>query len=730
MLQPISEHDLLLFWTQLSVLLIVARSLGLLMRRFRQPEVVGELAAGLVVGPSVFGALFPEASEWLFPGDAVTSALLLAVAWIGVALLLVVTGYETDLKLLVSLGRESAAVSTGSLVVPLGVGFAVGWAMPAIFFGEAGSQFTFAAFMAVAMSISALPVVARILGELNLMRRNIGQVTVAAAMVNDLVGWLLLGVLSGIVLGGGFDVPGMVTTVAAVLVFFGLALSLGQRGVDAALRRSLQAGPGIALPFSVSIVFVFVAAAVTQAIGVEAVIGAFVAGIVLGRSRYRNADVEHTVELASTTVFAPIFFATAGMFVDLRTLADGTIAWWAVAVIVAASFAKLAGSYVGARIGRVPTHNSLAIGIGLNARGAMEIVLATIALGLGVFNQASYTIVVLMAIVTSLLAPPLLRRALRDVSPQGEEAERLEREEVLGASVIADTDRALVPTRGGENSRLAAELLHLVLKPDAAITALTIHQPGDGELVCTCEEALEAVAGLIEGREVERRRVTSSSSEEAVLEEAGLGYGLVAVGLTEGFGENHELSATLQRLLAGTAVPLLLVRHGFSDSPHHLRGQRIVVPAVGTRAGRAAEEVASVIGARTGGLVSLVHIVSRPDRETVPVRRRVAAPGTGSPQRAAEELLDHALARALRFGAAAQTHQRVVATPHAGIRGFADETAADLIVLSSQVRAVNGRPFLGHGVEYLLEHARQTVVVVVFPADQPLPAGGTATPVA
>lgn len=171
MLEPLAEHDLLLFWAQFTVLLAVARGLGYLFRRIGQPAVVGELAAGLVLGPSLFGNLLPDQAAALFPGGVSASAPILTVAWIGVALLLVETGFETDLGLLRRLGRQAAAVSLGSLLVPLALGFAIGWVVPQTpFVGESGTRFTFAAFIAVAMSISALPVVARILTELDLMR--------------------------------------------------------------------------------------------------------------------------------------------------------------------------------------------------------------------------------------------------------------------------------------------------------------------------------------------------------------------------------------------------------------------------------------------------------------------------------------------------------------------------------------------------------------------------------
>jgi Kef-type K+ transport system membrane component KefB/nucleotide-binding universal stress UspA family protein len=727
-LQPLSEHDLLLFWAQFSLLLVVARGAGHLFRRVGQPAVVGELGAGLLIGPSVFGRFLPGAADWLFPGGPTESAPILTVAWIGVALLLVETGFETDLGLLRRLGRESATVSIGSLVLPLVLGFAVGWLMPGdVFFGENATAFTFAAFIAVAMSISALPVVARILTELDLMRRNIAQVTVAAAMINDLVGWILLGTLSGIVLSGGADLLRTGRTVVAIALFFGAALTIGQRGTDLALRVARQVSPTLSGPLTVTILVALVAATITQAIGVEAVLGAFVAGIVLGRSPYQRPEVRRTIELLSAAVFAPIFFATAGIYVDLAALSSASGVFWAVVVIVAATIAKLVGSYVGARAGRLSHTDGLALGIGLNARGAMEIVLATIAFALGVFSSDAYTIIVLMAMVTSLVAPPLLRRILSDLPPAGDEAARLAREELLSASVVASTTRALIPTRGGENSTLAAQVMDLVLQEEAVVTVLTVHDPEHDE-ACRCDAAMDTVQSTFEGRAVERRRLVATDADAAILQEAELGYGLLGLGMTEGFTEAHELSSVLQELISHTRIPLVLVRHGVDGLDDVRTVRRVLAPVTGVRHGRAAEELAASLASRLGVELDLVHIVSRADRAAasvdaaVPIRERLRA-RTGS-DRSGQELVDQAVERASRFGATATgSIWGGPAAPDSLLRA-AEDLGSELIVLGTRSRDLGGRAFLGHGTEFLLEHAPQTVVLVIFPTETDAGTGG------
>ena len=701
MLTLVGEHELLLFWIALVVLLGTARALGALMQRWGQPRVVGELAAGVLVGPTVFGRLFPDLAGWLFPGGEVESALLMAVAWLGIVLLLLVTGFETDLALLRQLGMPAVSLSTGSLVLPLAIGFGLGWAMPADLWGAEANRLGFALFIAVALSISALPVIAKIMSEMNLMRRNVGQLTIAAAMANDLVGWLLLGAVVGVFTAGVVDAASLALSFASVLAFLVAALTIGQRFADVTLRRARRAG-GFGGALSATLLITFVLGAITQALGVEAVLGALIAGIVLGRSRYQRADVKRSIEVMGNQVFAPIFFATAGLHVDLAVLLEPQALLWTGIVLAAAAVAKLGGSYVGGRLSGLSGGESLAAGIGLNARGAMEIVLATIGLSLGALNETSYAIIVLLAIATSVMAPLLLRPVLRRLQAAPEEAERLQREEMLSRSLIAGASSALLPTRGGVNSAVAARVLDALLQPSASITVLSV-RPEAGE------PDLEGVLRWIAHRSTDVRIETGDDPAATILEEAALGYGLLTLGLNEDYVGSHELSEPIQRVLAQAPIPLLLVRHREQVRDlGDMEGwgvRRVLLGVTGTRPGRAAEELAYRLSAGLGADVLALHVVTRE-----------LTAGGASP--AVERHLERVQEVASSFGVASAVAVRHGAVPADELLRAADEWDADTIVLGTSVRSANGRPFLGHGTEWLLEHARQTVLSVVFPAEE------------
>ena len=702
MLTPLGEHELLLFWVQLVVLLGAARGMGALMRRHGQPAVVGELAAGVLIGPSVFGRLFPELAAWIFPGGEVQSALLLAVAWLGIVLLLLVTGFETDLALLRRLGWPAFSLSTGSLLVPLALGFGLGWVVPAMFRGEGADRLGFAMFLAVALSISALPVIAKILTDLDLMRRNVGQLTIAAGMANDLIGWILLGVVVGVFTAGSVDLGGLAVTLLSVALFLALAFSFGQRVADAILRRARASG-GFGAALSATLFVTFALAAVTQALGVEAVLGALIAGVVLGRSRYMRGDVERAIEVLSNQVFAPIFFATAGLYVDLAVLLEPTALVWAVVILAVASLGKLVGSFAGGRLSGLSAIESLAAGIGLNARGAMEIVLATLGLRLGALNQTSYAMIVLLAVATSVAAPPLLRPVLRRLEAAPEEAERLRREEMLARSVVAGARAALLPTRGGLNSLVAAHVLDALLQPSASVTVLTVSPSGEPS------GNLAEVRGALGRRDVHVRFVQGRQAAKSILAEAELGYGLLTLGLNEDYGGSYQLSDPVQRVIADTPIPLLLVRHGARlrdpGDLHEVPFRRVLLGVTGTRPGRAAEEVAANLAARFDAALLAVHVVTHG-----------VAPGGTSP--AVERQLERARSLGRSFGVESTLAVRHGTVPTDELVRAADEWGADTIVLGTSVRSHDGQPFFGHGTEWLLEHARQTVVAVVFPAEE------------
>ena len=316
----LSELQVLRFLAQFTLLFVSARMLADLMKRVGQATVIGELLAGIILGNSVLGHFAPAAYHFIFPQDLSADHLLEALAWIGVIMLLLYTGLETNLDILRGVGRTAATVSALGILIPWISGYALGWEMPASYLANPNGRLIFALFLAVAMSISAVPIIVKILMDMDLMRRDLGMLILAAGILDDTVGWLMLPVVAGLAAHGAIDLRSLGSIMLAVLVFIGFCYFVGANLVVRIMRwvddRALAEHAGISTMVGIAMV----CAIVTQAIGIHAVFGAFIAGVMIGRSaRLRKSD---RTELEATTigVFAPVFFAYSGLKVDLFAL--------------------------------------------------------------------------------------------------------------------------------------------------------------------------------------------------------------------------------------------------------------------------------------------------------------------------------------------------------------------------------------------------------------------------
>ncbi|GAA2911786.1 hypothetical protein Acy02nite_91240 [Actinoplanes cyaneus] len=416
---PIASHQLLLLLLQLGLLLTGAILLGRLAVRVGLPAIVGELGVGVLLGPSLFGWTLPGVSHWLFPAVPEQVHLLDAAGQLGVLLLVGLTGIELDMRMVRRQGATAVRVSLAGLVLPLGMGIALGFGLAPVLRAGDTKSVVFVLFLGVAMSVSAIPVIAKTLMDMNLIHRDIGQLTLAAGTVDDAFGWLMLSIVSAMAVGGltGATIAFAVLSLLLVVVVAVLARPL----VRAVLRRCDSPQQTTAAAAAM----VVLAAAGTQALGLEAVFGAFVGGILVGTSGEYVRPRTASLRMVVLTVLAPIFFATAGLRVDLRALAQPVVLGAAAAVLSVAIVSKFAGAYLGARLSRLNRWEALALGAGMNARGVVEVVVAMVGLRLGILNSASYTIIVLVAVVTSVMAPPLLRTALKRLQETPEEEARL-----------------------------------------------------------------------------------------------------------------------------------------------------------------------------------------------------------------------------------------------------------------------------------------------------------------
>jgi Kef-type K+ transport system membrane component KefB len=420
----LNEHKLLFFLLQLGGLLVLALLFGRLATRLGMPAVVGELLVGVLIGPSVLGHLPPHLSGWLPQSDPQQLVLLEVIGQVGLLLLVGLTGAHIDLGLVRKRNTTALRVSAFGLVIPLGLGVTTGLLLPSEL--VASDRTTFALFLGVAMCVCAIPVIAKILMDMKLQHRDVGQLILVTAVIDDTVGWLLLAVVSAMATVGlsAGSVALTVTSLALILIF---TVTVGRPLVRGVMRGAQRSSEPAVVVVCAAVVLIVLFAAGTHAMRFEPVLGAFLCGLLISSSGV-PARLLAPLRTVVGAVFAPVFFAMAGLRMDLTLLVQPTVLVAGLVVLAIAIIGKLFGAYLGARLSRLGHWEALALGSGLNARGVIEVIVATVGVKLGVLNTAAYTIVILVAIVTSLMAPPMLRFAMNRVESTAEERLRLDAE--------------------------------------------------------------------------------------------------------------------------------------------------------------------------------------------------------------------------------------------------------------------------------------------------------------
>lgn len=705
---PLAHADVLQLVLQIAVLLGVARAFGEIAKRFGQPSVAGEILAGVVLGPSILGAFAPGvAGAWL-PANPDQARMLEVVAMLGAMLLLVVTGLETDLKLIRRRAGAATGVALGGLLLPLAAGLALGWWFPADLIGDPGQRVVFALFLATAMAVSAIPVLASILLDLRLMRRDIGQTMLAAGMVDDLAGWAVLGFVIALA-EGEVGVTAVLLTVATLLLFLALTAFVGPPVVRYSLRfvHGMSGTPHRFL--TLAIVLVFVWASLSQALHLEPVIGAFAMGILLGRARRLPVSVSESLEQMTLGIFAPIFFAVAGLKVDIVGLLEPRLAFLTLVVIGVAIFGKVAGAYAGARwLTGADRYTSLAYGVGLTARGAIGIVVATIGRSLGILSPEVFSIVVVMAVVTSLMTPPALKAVLHRITPSDEESLRLRREDASAASLAGSIRRVLVPIRpqseGARSTRVKSMILARLETSETL--AVTVMSATDEAQRGRAEETVRIAARAIAPRSDVGSRVVIDSPVEAVLAEAAKGYDLLMLGATEVAPDLDSLfSSAVDEIIRMAPVPTLVVAGGAVDEDWTPR--RILIPTDGSAAARRAADFAFAM-ADGETLISILHVLP-PD-----ISPAISVSDTGHVQRfdRAHQIVTDIRDRGDSLGVIASTMIEMGPEVDTAILTAAEQFGADLIVLGTAARTGTTRLYLGERVEQILTRSTCPVIVL------------------
>lgn len=402
--------------TQILVVIAAARLVGKAFRKIRQPQVVGEMAAGILLGPSLFGALWPAGYEAIFPAGSLD--FLQALSQVGLLVFMFLVGLELDLGMLRGKGRAAMTISHTSIAVPFALGTLLAlWLYPIA--AEDGVGFTgFALFLGTAMSVTAFPVLARILTERKLLATPVGAVTIACAAVDDVTAWTILAGVVLLVRSSHFDVP-IWLTVAGSLAFVALMIGV-VRPLLARRYGRLRGGKLTHDSLGMILAVTLGSAIVTEALGIHALFGAFLAGAVMPRSEGFAGSLDERLQDFTVVLLLPLFFAYTGLRTRIDLLGDAESWVIFLAVMVVAVAGKLGGSAVAARVSGMSWRDSALLGTLMNTRGLMELVVLNLGLEIGIISPRLFAVMVLMALATTFMTSPIvaiLRPAPSDPAP-------------------------------------------------------------------------------------------------------------------------------------------------------------------------------------------------------------------------------------------------------------------------------------------------------------------------
>jgi Kef-type K+ transport system membrane component KefB/nucleotide-binding universal stress UspA family protein len=614
------------FLAQIVVLLLTGRLLGELLGRWGQPPVMGQLLSGILLGPSVLGHIAPGAELALFPHTPPQRAMLDAVAQLGVLLLLLLTGMETDLSVMRHSGRAAVSVSVAGIAVPFLLGVAAIELLPATMLAQPQQRLLLALFIGTALAVSSVKIVAALVRELGFIRRTVGQIILAAAIIDDAIGWIVVSVILGLAQQGHVDLRVAARSVLGTLAFLAFSITLGRRLVFHVIRWTNDHFLSELPVITVILVIMGAMALATDAIGVQPVLGAFVAGILIGESPILTRHIEEQLRGLIVALFMPVFFGLAGLATNVASLGRLDMLLLTAGLIAVASIGKFSGATLGGRLAGLTGAESLAVGSGMNARGSTEVIIASVGLSMGLLNESFFTAIVVMALVTTLAMPPMLRWALKRLPMRPEEAARLEREALESRGFLSRVERLLLAADATPSGQLASRLAGLIAGV-RQIPATALHferAANEGasakHTTAVIREAAEsggAENGGPQPLDLTLRIEEPQPGGDAIRSENRKGYGLLLIG-REPASRGPMFHDAIGQTAAAFSGPFAIALARREHRSGKLRAPlNILVPVSGTGVSRRGAELAVALAQGSRGSVTALYIAGRSPRRSL-----------------------------------------------------------------------------------------------------------------
>jgi len=685
--------------------------MGELAQRVGQPAVVGEIFAGILLGPTLLGNV-PMVAEYMVPNDSGRNYLTI-ISMLGAMFLLFIAGMETDIKLIKVHSKNAIMIAATALLVSFISLFIFSLTIPDSLLTSPDTKYLFAAFLSITISVSAISVIAKVLIDLNLIRRDFGQLFIAIGMIDETIVWIIISILIGLVGGFAVTASGIFLSFIKVILFLVLGFIVGKfliKYIITFFQNKIKLRDKF---LTLVVVIIFIYGAIAQSLGLEAVLGAFVAGIVFGQIPYLSEETIDKLESITFAIFAPIFFASAGLQVNILEFTDPNILLLALLLMLVAFSSKTIGGFVGSKFfAKNDLRTSLLFGIGLNTRGTIQIILATIGLSIGILSKDVFSIIIIISVVSSIISPIFIKVLIKKIEPKKEEIERIKQEEIYAKSILSKINRVLLPVRFRTDLNVAAAksieagiLEAIGSKKKLSITLLTIVNDQDKS---KAQSFLDGVASSFQKSEINIKIIVANNALEKILEESKKDYDLLVIGATEK-QSNSELvfNTFIDNLIRFSPCPSLIVQgHAALEEK---KSKKILVPTDGSKASKRAAEVAFALTTNENDEVHILRVVEeKTSLDEMVTKNHILDRQFNYAQEIVNEL------KAIGESLSVKTYTKVEIglNPESVIVEVAEKNNFDLVIIGSDVRPGSDKLFLGPKVEKILVSCDRPVIVV------------------
>lgn len=407
----LNEHHIFIFLIQVSLIMGLARGMGEIFRRWRQPSLTAEILVGVVLGPTIFGRFLPSLYGKIFPSDVIQQNMLETVAWIGVLFLLLEAGLEIDFSVAWRQRGDALKIALWDIVVPMIIAFVPFLLLPDSYLADPEQRLVFTLFMATAMTISAMPITARVLHDLKLSKTDLGFLIMSALSVNDIIGWLLFTLVLGVFTHASLQIINIVLIIVLTIGFTVICLTIGRRFADyviSKIKEKQMPQPGTSLTFICLVGLI--CGAITQKIGIHALFGFFLAGVMTGGAKALSERTRQVISQMVYALFVPFFFVGIGLKIDFIPNFD-------IFLVLLVSLVGITGRFLGAWLGvnftKLSRSNRTPVAIAHTPGGAMEIVVGMLALEYRLITEPMFVAIVFGAVVSSITIGPWLSHSIK-----------------------------------------------------------------------------------------------------------------------------------------------------------------------------------------------------------------------------------------------------------------------------------------------------------------------------